>query len=71
MWRDGQNKRVYIYRMLTAGSIDEKVFERQLSKEENKLKQLGLQPRSNRNKLNEVLLIKLNSENRLRVGGLL
>ena len=33
VWRDGQKKRVYIYRMLCAGSIEEKVFERQLSKE--------------------------------------
>ena len=33
VWRDGQKKRVYIYRMLAAGSIEEKVFERQLSKE--------------------------------------
>ena len=29
MWRDGQKKRVYIYRMLCAGSIEEKVLERQ------------------------------------------
>ena len=33
MWRDGQRKRVYVYRLLTAGSIEEKVFQRQLSKE--------------------------------------
>ena len=26
VWRDGQKKRVYIYRMLCAGSIEEKVF---------------------------------------------
>ena len=29
VWRDGQKKRVYIYRMLCAGSIEEKVLERQ------------------------------------------
>ena len=33
MWRDGQKKHVYIYRMVAAGTIEEKVFERQLSKE--------------------------------------
>jgi hypothetical protein len=33
VWRDGQTKRVYIYRMLIAGSIEEFVYERQLSKE--------------------------------------
>ncbi|MCO5571163.1 hypothetical protein L7F22_024897 [Adiantum nelumboides] len=33
VWRDGQKKRVFIYRFLTAGTIEEKVFERQLSKE--------------------------------------
>ena len=33
VWRDGQKKQVYLYRMLCAGSIEEKVFERQLSKE--------------------------------------
>ena len=33
VWRDGQKKRVYIYRMLQAGTIEEKVWERQLSKE--------------------------------------
>ncbi len=33
MWRDGQRKRVYVYRMLTTGSIEEKVFQRQISKE--------------------------------------
>lgn len=33
VWRDGQTKRVYIYRMVVAGSIEEFVYERQLSKE--------------------------------------
>lgn len=33
VWRDGQKKRVYVYRMLTAGTIEEKVFQRQISKE--------------------------------------
>lgn len=33
MWRDGQKKRVYVYRLLSAGSIEEKVFQRQISKE--------------------------------------
>ena len=33
VWRDGQTKRVYIYRMVIAGSIEEFVYERQLSKE--------------------------------------
>lgn len=33
VWRDGQKKRVYLYRMLAASCIEEKIFERQLSKE--------------------------------------
>ena len=33
VWRDGQHKRCYIYRLLTTGSIEEKMFQRQLSKE--------------------------------------
>lgn len=33
VWRDGQAKRVYVYRFLAAGSIEEKVYQRQLSKE--------------------------------------
>ena len=34
MWRDGQKKHVYVYRFLSSGSIEEKVFQRQLSKGE-------------------------------------
>lgn len=33
MWRDGQRKRVFVYRFLSTGSIEEKVFQRQMSKE--------------------------------------
>lgn len=33
VWRDGQKKRVYIYRFLSTGTIDEKVYQRQMSKE--------------------------------------
>ncbi|XP_034250356.1 DNA repair and recombination protein RAD54B-like isoform X2 [Thrips palmi] len=32
IWRDGQRKSVYIYRLLTCGTIEEKIFQRQLSK---------------------------------------
>ena len=32
-WRDGQKKKCYLYRLLATGSIEEKVFQRQLSKE--------------------------------------
>lgn len=32
IWRDGQKKSVYIYRLLTCGTIEEKIFQRQLSK---------------------------------------
>ena len=32
VWRDGQRKKVFIYRFLAAGSLEEKVFQRQLSK---------------------------------------
>lgn len=33
VWREGQAKRVWIYRLLTAGSIEEKVWQRQLAKQ--------------------------------------
>eukprot|EP00775_Hariotina_reticulata_P005925 gene5925-6165_t len=33
VWREGQSKRVWIYRMLMAGSIEEKVLQRQLAKQ--------------------------------------
>ncbi|KAL9276140.1 hypothetical protein ACSQ67_026312 [Phaseolus vulgaris] len=33
VWRDGQKKRVFIYRFLSAGTIEEKVYQRQMSKE--------------------------------------
>ncbi|GAX75378.1 hypothetical protein CEUSTIGMA_g2822.t1 [Chlamydomonas eustigma] len=33
VWRDGQKKHVYVYRFLSTGSIEEKIFQRQLSKE--------------------------------------
>jgi hypothetical protein len=32
VWRDGQRKRVYVYRFLAAGTLEEKIFQRQLSK---------------------------------------
>lgn len=32
-WRDGQKKSCYTYRFLTAGSVEEKIYQRQLSKE--------------------------------------
>ncbi|PSC67575.1 hypothetical protein C2E20_8771 [Micractinium conductrix] len=33
VWREGQKKDVFIYRLLTTGSIEEKIFQRQLAKE--------------------------------------
>uniref|UniRef100_A0A803LE39 Protein CHROMATIN REMODELING 25 n=1 Tax=Chenopodium quinoa TaxID=63459 RepID=A0A803LE39_CHEQI len=33
VWRDGQKKRVYVYRFLSSGTIEEKVYQRQMSKE--------------------------------------
>lgn len=32
IWRDGQKKSVYIYRLLTSGTIEEKIFQRQICK---------------------------------------
>ncbi|XP_068083216.1 DNA repair and recombination protein RAD54B [Anabrus simplex] len=32
IWRDGQKRNVYIYRLLTTGTIEEKIFQRQVSK---------------------------------------
>jgi hypothetical protein len=32
VWRDGQRKKVYVYRFLATGTLEEKVFQRQLSK---------------------------------------
>ncbi|XP_034030765.1 DNA repair and recombination protein RAD54B [Thalassophryne amazonica] len=33
VWRDGQMKSVHIYRLLTAGTIEERMFQRQVSKQ--------------------------------------
>ena len=33
VWRDGQKRRVFEYRFFGTGTIEEKVFQRQLSKE--------------------------------------
>ncbi|XP_060068607.1 DNA repair and recombination protein RAD54B-like [Ylistrum balloti] len=33
VWRDGQTKQVYIYRLLTTGSIEEKIYQRQITKQ--------------------------------------
>ena len=33
IWRDGQKKNVYIYRLLTTGTIEEKIYQRQVAKE--------------------------------------
>ncbi len=32
VWRDGQKKNVFIYRLFSSGSIDEKMLLRQMSK---------------------------------------
>jgi DNA repair and recombination protein RAD54B len=32
IWRDGQQKPCYIYRMITAGSVEEKIYQRQMMK---------------------------------------
>ncbi|NXG74575.1 RA54B protein, partial [Baryphthengus martii] len=34
VWRDGQKRTVYIYRLLTTGSIEEKIYQRQISKQD-------------------------------------
>ncbi|XP_029447555.1 DNA repair and recombination protein RAD54B [Rhinatrema bivittatum] len=33
IWRDGQKRTVHIYRLLTTGSIEEKIYQRQISKQ--------------------------------------
>ncbi|VFQ72531.1 unnamed protein product [Cuscuta campestris] len=33
VWRDGQKKRVFVYRFLSSGTIEEKIYQRQISKE--------------------------------------
>jgi hypothetical protein len=33
VWRDGQKKKVFLYRLLCTGSIEEKVYQRQVSKQ--------------------------------------
>lgn len=32
IWRDGQTRKVYIYRLITANTIEEKIFQRQMTK---------------------------------------
>ncbi|XP_035227606.1 DNA repair and recombination protein RAD54B-like isoform X1 [Stegodyphus dumicola] len=33
IWRDGQKHSVYVYRLLTTGTIEEKIYQRQVSKQ--------------------------------------
>ncbi len=33
VWRDGQKKKVFIYRLLSTGTIEEKIYQRQVSKQ--------------------------------------
>ena len=33
VWRDGQKKKCYIYRMVSTGTIEEKIFQRQAHKQ--------------------------------------
>ena len=33
VWRDGQRRHTYVYRLLTTGSIEEKIFQRQVNKQ--------------------------------------
>ncbi|ORY00875.1 hypothetical protein LY90DRAFT_519785 [Neocallimastix californiae] len=32
IWRDGQKRKVYIYRLLTSGTIEESIYQRQITK---------------------------------------
>ena len=34
VWRDGQKKTVYVYRLLTTGTIEEKMYQRQVTVEQ-------------------------------------
>lgn len=54
VWRDGQKKRVYIYRFLSTGTIEEKVYQRQMSKEG--LQKVIQQEQGGKDMLNENLL---------------
>eukprot|EP00794_Sanderia_malayensis_P014349 gene14349-15845_t len=33
VWRDGQKRKVFVYRLLTTGTIEEKIYQRQISKQ--------------------------------------
>ena len=33
VWRDGQRRHTYVYRLLATGSIEEKIFQRQVNKQ--------------------------------------
>ena len=33
IWRDGQRRPVHVYRLATAGTIEEKIFQRQVTKQ--------------------------------------
>jgi DNA repair and recombination RAD54-like protein len=43
IWRDGQRKKVFEYRFFSSGTIEERIFQRQISKE-------GLQARIDQTK---------------------
>eukprot|EP01129_Flabellula_baltica_P011803 TRINITY_DN5226_c0_g1_i1.p1 TRINITY_DN5226_c0_g1~~TRINITY_DN5226_c0_g1_i1.p1 ORF type:complete len:771 (-),score=153.12 TRINITY_DN5226_c0_g1_i1:7-2319(-) len=41
IWRDGQKKEVFIYRLLSTGTIEEKIFQRQMEKQSMSSKVVG------------------------------
>ena len=53
VWRDGQKKDVYIYRLLSTGTVEEKIFQRQILKQEfaSVLKNKNAKQRGSRNQL--------------------
>jgi SNF2 family DNA or RNA helicase len=44
IWRDGQTKPVVIYRLLSRGSIEEKIYQRQIAKDEVAAQVTGAPP---------------------------
>ncbi len=66
VWRDGQRKPVYIYRFLCAGTIEEKMYQRQILKEEvsQAVVDVGTGPTRNftREDLKELFLLGAHNE---------
>ncbi len=69
VWRDGQCRQVYIYRLLTTGTLEEKMYQRQVAKQalsgvvvDAKLQQRGQQQNFSPEELKDIFRLHENAD---------